>query len=381
MSFHGSFILVSVLASIVRCALVPTNFSGYVIDYYCYAIVDNGGVALDGSNVITNPEAHILHCLRDVPNCRAGFFLAGESGGEYRIKFKLDKASHESLVALMDTFPVGGDRDYKAFGVTAMGMHDGDGILRDATFQTCFQEVGCDSVCSVASGTCDTPVNPDFVQSPGILLIMHVICMCLSWGFLLPVGVVWTRNLTRSYWSPGKTPKYLKGGYLLLLQSIGVLLQMLGFVCIFLWKRAAHFQLPHEIIGLTVVTLGTLQPFTASLRHLRCVTRKDGTRTCLWIVWEVVHKGGGYVATLGGLVNVIFGPIHANNLRFSKLLVIPAATWVGLCVVSVITLGVAVERRRWLIGQSKKTNEQSAVLPEAYGASNLDGPSFEPGME
>merc|ERR1719442_296102 len=88
----------------------PTNYSGYPVDFYCYSLCNIGGVAVDGSNVITGPEEHTLHCLRDVPQCRK-YFLAEKTGDEYRIKFTLDETSQEAALRLVDSVPVGSDLD------------------------------------------------------------------------------------------------------------------------------------------------------------------------------------------------------------------------------------------------------------------------------
>merc|ERR1711862_539277 len=85
-----------------------------------------------------------------------------------------------------------------------------------------------------------------------------------------------------------------------ILQSVGVVLQLMGFFFALLWKKAAHFKLPHEILGLVMVILGTLQPVNAQLRNLSFVghPHPDGTRSPLRKAWEVLHKGSGYIAVV-----------------------------------------------------------------------------------
>ncbi|CAK0904684.1 unnamed protein product, partial [Prorocentrum cordatum] len=248
---------------------------------------------------ITGPMWHTLHCLRDVPQCR-DYFLADRTGGEYRIRFTLDEASQEAALRLVDSVPVGSDWDHEPFRVTAQGYHgQRDGVLRDAAFSVCFGSAGCDGDCQ---GSCDVPAGDrDFTLSPGFLLVGHVVCMCLSWGCLLPLGVVWAHYLRDSQWEPGGVPAWFQGHRWL--QSIGVCLQLVGCVFILLWKRAAHFRLPHEIIGLVVVLLGCLQPLNAQLRHLKVVGHAGRGAGPWRRAWELLHKGSGYTAVALGFVS------------------------------------------------------------------------------
>jgi len=326
---------------------VQTIYSGHLVDFYCLSLVRTGGTAIDGSDVENEPQEHTLHCLRDVPQCRDGFYLAErDSNGKYDIKFQLDDTSYTSVLALMDTFPVGSDRDGRQFQVTANGTHDGDGVLRSATFVPCFAAQGCDGVCT---GNCNTPADQDYTLPAGhFLLVAHVVCMCLSWGCLLPLGVIWARNLRKSTWKPGGVPVWFQGHRTI--QSTGVTLQLLGFFFIFLFKKGAHFQRPHEIIGLIVVLLGLMQPINAQIRHLKSIGHPgpNGEKTRNRVIWEVVHKGSGWLCLVLGTVNVILGPIHANNMRWSRGLVVGSAVWIGISLGLVVQTGVILEVRRAL---------------------------------
>jgi len=331
------------------------TYSGYVIDFYCLGLVESGGSSLDSSDVIKEPWKHTLHCLRDIPQCRDGYYLAGKGGdGKYMPKFAFDDASHNAALALMDSFPMGSSRDYKSFAVTAIGRHSGDGYLRGATFSTCFQSTGCDSVCRAGNAT--TCVTPEikYTIPVGGLLIAHVVCMCLSWGCLLPLGVLWARNMRQSKWTPAGVPAWFAGHRML--QSAGVALQLLGFIFIFIHKKAGHFKLPHEVLGLSVVVLGLLQPLNAQLRHLKCIGHPlpDGTRTAARAAWELMHKACGWVCLAGGAANVVLGPVFASTLRFRTGLVVGSAIFLGLSLGSLVLGGLALEARR-LFSRASKT--------------------------
>jgi len=331
---------------------VQTTYSGILVDDYCFSLSRMGVPVLDGSNVITGPREHTLHCLRDPPQCRRGFFLAINRGAvgasDYGIKFKLDDASHARVLELLDSFPRGHERDYArdGFYVTAEGAHHGDGILRGASFRVCSGgEVACDGVCNVTNGTCDTPLF-DGVELPlDGLVVAHASLMLLSWGFLLPLGTLWARNLRKSGKKVGGVPAWF-GGHRLM-QSVGVALQLAGFVCIFLFKRGGHFSLHHEVVGLVVVLLGTMQPLNAQLRHVRLVGHPGGPGP-LRRAWEVLHKGSGYAAVLLGMFNVVLGIVHASNLGFAGGLVPAAGVAAGLSLGTQVAAGVLLEIRRSL---------------------------------
>jgi hypothetical protein len=292
--------------------------------------------------------------LRDVPQCR-DYFLAEKVDGEYHIKYKLDGTSQDRALALVDSFPKGDDRDHRFFRVTATGFSvNGSGILTDASFATCFEDTNCDGVCS---GSCDTPTDPDFIIPPGFLLVGHVVCMCLSWGCLLPMGVIWAHYLRKSQWKPGGVPAWFAGHWKI--QSIGVFLQLLGFFFILIWKKAAHFKLPHEIIGLVVVLLGTLQPLNAQLRHFSKVGHPDHPGP-FRKTWEFLHKGSGFTAVFLGIVNVIYGPIHAANMRFSSALPVAAGVFVALSVGTLLATTIYCEVKQMMACKDKRAADPDA---------------------
>lgn len=330
-----------------------TNYTAYLIDGYCFSLVRAGSVAPDGSDVITQPDHHTLHCLRDVQQCRDSYFLAvnraanGSTKNDYGIKFLLDDVSHQRVLTLLDSFPYGHSRDHEGFRVRASGVHSGDGILRDAVFEVCDNSDGCDGVCRTEfGGHCDTPSDLDVVLQPGALLALHAGCMLLSWGCLLPLGVVWARNSRTSDKMLGGHPIWFAGHRIL--QSVGWLVQLVGFAAIFVFKRGSHFRVRHEIIGLIVVCLGTTQPLNAQLRHLKCVGHffADGSKTGRRRIWELSHKGVGYAAVTLGALNVVAGIFHAKQMRFGGGLTTLAVAFATICLGSIVALGVVFEVRR-----------------------------------
>lgn len=339
MTLRSKFCLATALllstAHVVADNARKTNYSGYLVDLYCFGLNRAGQDALDGTNVIKDPSQHTLHCLRDPFQCRnGGYYLAINSGSaqdpNYQIKFRLDEASNRAAVQVLDaaTRP---DRQPGRFTVTAVGEHSGDGILRNAVIVECNHQ-SCDGVCD---GKCETP-EQNFELEPSALLIAHVVFMILSWGCLLPLGVLWARNLRQSSRKFGGSPIWFAGHRIL--QSVGWLFQLIGFACIIAHKHngggklAVHFSAPHEVVGLIVVILGSVQPINAQLRRLPCVGhfKDDGhSRTTARIAWEWLHKGQGYVAVILGAINVVVGVFYANSFGFSAGLVVGAALSAG----------------------------------------------------
>jgi len=243
------------------------------------------------------------------------------------------------------------DRQPGHFTVTAVGEHNGDGILRNAEIVECNGQF-CDGVCD---GRCETP-EQDFELEPSALLIAHVVFMILSWGCLLPLGVLWARNLRQNSRKLGGSPIWFAGHRIL--QSVGWLFQLIGFACIVAHKQngggklAVHVSAPHEVVGLIVVILGSLQPINAQLRHLPCVGhfKEDGhSRTPARTAWEWLHKGQGYVAVILGAINVVVGVFYANSFGFSAGLVVGAAVCAGTSLSILLISCIFLELQRFVV--------------------------------
>eukprot|EP00930_Biecheleria_cincta_P027851 TRINITY_DN19483_c0_g1_i3.p1 TRINITY_DN19483_c0_g1~~TRINITY_DN19483_c0_g1_i3.p1 ORF type:complete len:588 (+),score=82.76 TRINITY_DN19483_c0_g1_i3:224-1765(+) len=149
----------------------------------------------------------------------------------------------------------------------------------------------------------------------GAALWIHVICMTVAWGFLLPLGVAIANRVRKNADAPqGAWFKLHRG-----MQCIGWAVQILGFVMALAHcsSEGAHFQNAHTWIGLAVVILGTLQPINAALRKL-CKHPHDGEpKTAGRMTFEVVHKGAGYIAVFGGIINCWMGVAQLDKLGFA----------------------------------------------------------------
>jgi hypothetical protein len=144
----------------------------------------------------------------------------------------------------------------------------------------------------------------------------HGVLMGLSWGFLLPVGLLVAR------FGKHKDPLWFKvhRG----VQISGLLLALLGFIIAVLMVATGHFLArPHAYIGLVAMALGMQQPFNAWLRPHKT---KGAPRSVKRTWWERWHKYSGRSAVALGLLNPFFG---ISYLHSTAGLVI-YSTWVAL---------------------------------------------------
>ena len=85
----------------------------------------------------------------------------------------------------------------------------------------------------------------------------------------------------------------------------------------------------HAKLGLVVVIIGTLQPLNALIRP-HPVDPKTGIKSDFRHYWEIWHKGLGWLAILGGVVNVLLGILLLKMQQYSSTLVTLTALVLGL---------------------------------------------------
>jgi hypothetical protein len=297
---------VAVLA-VITCGAVRAQselgIKGYLSDKYCWDLP--GSVALDGARMRTNPERHTVHCMRDVARCReSGFMILRQvaqvcgngwcdisADGDYEPVYQLDAAGNEQALALLDSTTA--VRDFQVVVV---------GTVADA---------GASLPTLAASSVTEAP-GPQAPRLRGELpLFLHLLMMVCSWGALLPWGVA-VASRTRGVADPAWFVSHRR------LQVTGWALQLLGFCCAVWYCQvySTHFASGHTKIGLTVVILGTLQPLNAYFRPHPLPQSEDSLlrravngEPNAWkrLVFECLHKGGGWTAVSLGMLNVVIG--------------------------------------------------------------------------
>lgn len=210
---------------------------------------------------------------------------------------------------------------------------------------------------------------------PPALVVLHATCMILSWGFLLPLGAIWARNLRQSTRKPYGVPIWFAGHRLI--QSTAWFFALVGFACMIAHKQRAgklakHFTATHEVVGLVLITLLSLQPLNAMLRHLPFIGHPaaDGSRTLGRKVWERLHKGIGYSLLFCGMAQACGGLEYVNEIGYAKKFLygaaIPLATSLGSQLICAVVL--EVRRRRRFSPQSPGSPlENDTMCADAIG--------------
>jgi len=175
-------------------------------------------------------------------------------------------------------------------------------------------------------------------KSGELVLYLHLICMTLSWGCLLPWGVA-LANRTRNI--SGQP----KGAWFKLhrnMQIVGWVVQLIGFVMA-VWhvkeNAGGKSETGHAYIGLVVVAIGTMQPFNAAMRPHP--PDAGEARSAGRLLFEIAHKGGGYVAIVLGLLNVCAGVKLLGDKNYNTTTIVFALTLCLLGAVPVIGYVIA----------------------------------------
>mmetsp|Transcript_23764 Transcript_23764/g.55337 ORF Transcript_23764/g.55337 Transcript_23764/m.55337 type:complete len:191 (-) Transcript_23764:60-632(-) len=114
---HLLLVLVLGLAATVPCTAESFDYTGPLVDIYCWNLPDHIGI--DGAKLDTAPQDHTVHCLRDIQQCiDSGYAILQKdvTTGKYSVKFRLDAAGNAKVAEIFKT-----TTSVKAFRVTASG--------------------------------------------------------------------------------------------------------------------------------------------------------------------------------------------------------------------------------------------------------------------
>jgi hypothetical protein len=170
------------------------------------------------------------------------------------------------------------------------------------------------------------------------LVTAHAVFMLLSWGLILPAGVVIARTQRNNPAKVQGAPLWF--GLHRILQYTGWTLQLAGFGIILAYKDGSHFEssltvgVTHMFAGLIVVILGTLQPLNAFLRPHN--PPKGEPKSKARVCWEYLHKGSGYLATTGGMINCLLGGITAAAYNYEPAFYLSVEVVIGLSMAVVV---------------------------------------------
>ena len=182
-------------------------------------------------------------------------------------------------------------------------------------------------------------VGPDEALPVPGLVAAHGVLMLLSWGLLLPAGVTIANTQRKNPKKCMDLPFWF--GMHKICQYLGWLLQIAGFAIIVAHKDGSHFEssfsvaVAHMFTGLIVVILGTLQPLNAFFRPHPAPKGEPtpmGRR-----VWEIFHKGAGYLATFGGMINCLLAGFVSGAYMYPQGFTVFVYVW-SVLVLTVVVL-------------------------------------------
>lgn len=277
------------------------------------------------------PEQHTVHCLRDIQVCiDGGYGVMNRQDGaeEWELVYTLDAEGNRLALELLQQ-----TSKRNNFLVTVQGDFDGS-TARVASIMEYEGPTGG------ASPAASAPVAVER-RAGEAELFGHFIFMIAAWGCVLPWGVA-LANRARNVDGVEGDAWFVAHRKL---QSVGWVLQLVGFAMAVAYAERvmSHFNSAHTIIGVVVTALGTLQPLNALVRpHAPAPGAvKSGAR----VAWEWLHKGLGYAATVGGVINVILGIDLVVALNYDDAVVVTAAVLfvLGLAPVVAFLLGAKTD--------------------------------------
>ena len=176
--------------------------------------------------------------------------------------------------------------------------------------------------------------------------------MIISWGLMLPSGVISARFLKHR-----KDALWFKIHSKL--QPFGLLIAIIGWGIALarfdVFSNGPKLSLMHGSLGMLTMVLGIMQPINAFFRpHVA----KDHPKTFNRLCWEYLHKGSGYTAICTGMITVSLGCLLASSVNLPGLGIAWACVVVGL--VSFI-LWAILDKKREMVGMDIVQNASGAV--------------------
>jgi len=299
---------------------------GYIMDFFCI----NRGRLLDSGHVtLEQPDQHSVHCLVDVGSCiRSPFEVLidpVEGSSMYSRGFRLTETSKDKMIALAQSVGscstcVNGYNSAmlrKGFRAVMKGTVTDLSLTSDAPPIIDIMEMA-DSSSMSSSDFCKTEFNmTNIVEDLGAnstlfsagvetnlrnVHIAHASLMLASWGFLLPLGAMIARFFKHrpngSWFNIHRT-----------CQIVGLIFAVIGWIIALrnfdVFTDIGYNNYRHGICGMATMVLGLLQPLNALIRPH--ATKEGETRSTMRLVWEVIHKGSGYITLLLAAATIILG--------------------------------------------------------------------------
>lgn len=304
---------------------------GYIMDFFCI----NRGRLLDrGLKTLEFPHRHSLHCLLDVGSCindRSPFEILidpKEEGALYSRGFQLTDKSKQDMMTLARRVGSCSTCDNNYNGQISDGFravvngeivnlnldNDDPPIIEAIDMEwsnNLVEEDPCVAMFNMTNVIDDLGDNvTDFFSDEGAdvdLRAMHLLhgsLMLIAWGFLLPLGAMTARFFKHrpdSIWFDIHKACQIFG---LLLACVGWGIALVNFTAL---NDIGFHTYRHAVCGMVTMVLGLLQPLNAILRPHP--PAEGESKTKFRSIWEIVHKGSGYLTLALAGVTIILGTL------------------------------------------------------------------------
>ncbi|CAB9529613.1 b561 and DOMON domain-containing protein [Seminavis robusta] len=346
-------------------------FIGYVLDQYC---IDRGTL-LDNYQIesLLEPQRHSIHCLVDVARCvHSGFQMLeeptgiGDNADRYCRAFQLDDYGNELMLQFARST---GEQGYcstctgppgapsRGFRATVYGK-----IMPQSTSPPVLQVTRVESIRNGCQGLAPylPPAESLSCESGSFLpfVAAHGSLMLISWGFLIPLGVISARLLKQF---PHHSTLWFHVHRVV--QPLGILTGLAGWITALagpfniLGSGVYDAQFAHATLGTIVMGLGLLQPINAFLRPHKqsnddiVDNLPDDSSLKKRRHWELLHKTIGYLSTLFGMVNCFIGMALSGKYQ-DKFFNSIVGLWVSLAF-----YGIALIAYRWYVACTNSSME------------------------
>ena len=298
---------------------------GFIMDVYCI----ERGTLFDNPSVksLVNPEKHSYHCLVDVSQCTTSGYEVlmdpAEGSDVYTRGIHLDDEGNEQVMALAratgapgfcstctgpeSTSPSRGFRATVNGTITSLGDESTPVTIKTVSVED--SSVGCGDFIFVP---------PNIVTKAGGLntkIFLHGSLMIISWGWMLPSGVIIAKlfkHRPNGLWFKIHRVVQPLG---LLIATVAWIIALVNFDVFSSTGGKAYY---HGVLGITVMTIGLIQPINAFVRPHPPLPGDPTTTSRL--VWEIVHQSLGYFASLLAVMTIFLGtllvPAPSDQLKF-----------------------------------------------------------------
>ena len=282
------------------------------MDTYCI----NRGRLLDNPDLgsLTNPDEHSVHCLVDIPICYDGGFellVDPEAPDTTHCRaYTLDTTGRDMVLAharAIGDCDTCGDQGMQEKGYRATIS----GKLYDETSKTPLLYVSSVDNSTVGCPGGATVPNPEQLDCTSgkyqPWIVTHGTLMMMSWGLLLPSGVIIAR------FAKHKKPDGIWFKIHRAFQIFGLVLALIGWIIalvqfdVFSAGIKDNVSYIHGLVGCIVMSLGLLQPLNAFIRPHAPPPGDGAPKAVKRVVWEYVHKGSGYTAVVLAVITIFIG--------------------------------------------------------------------------